>query len=300
MKTILVVGSLNMDYTIYVNDFPKEGETLFGNNRFIQPGGKGANQAVAIAKSNLVNTVMVGAIGNDKDGEEVRNIVSSFGVDTKLIKKDVETGNATIVVDKNSENKIIIIGGANTSLAIDDIDVSLIEKADYIVLQNEINQAVNDFVINKAYELYKTIIYNPAPYRNIDDDLLKKITYFIPNEIELEKYSNMNNIDDGISYLLNKGIKNVLVTLGTKGSLLKNKNESIKVDAFKVEAIDTVAAGDTFVGYFVSALASGKSEKEAMLLASKASSITVSRKGSLVSIPTLKEIYEKSKPIYEY
>lgn len=293
MKTILVVGSLNMDYTIYVNEFPKEGETLFGNNRFIQPGGKGANQAVAIAKSNLVNTVMVGAIGNDKDGEEVKNIVSSFGVDVKLIKKDVETGNATIVVDKNSENKIIIIGGANTSLAIDDIDVSLIEKADYIVLQNEINQAVNDFVINKAYELNKTIIYNPAPYRNIDGDILKKITYFIPNEIELEKYSNMNNVDDGISYLLNKGIKNVLVTLGTKGSLLKNKNEAIKVDAFKVDAIDTVAAGDTFVGYFVSALASGKSEKEAMLLASKASSITVSRKGSLVSIPTLKEIYEK-------
>lgn len=293
MKTILVVGSLNMDYTIYVNEFPKEGETLFGNNRFIQPGGKGANQAVAIAKSGLVNTLMIGAIGNDKDGEEVKNIVSSFGVDAKLIKKDVETGNATIVVDKNSENKIIIIGGANTSLAIDDIDVSLIEKADYIVLQNEINQAVNDFVINKAYELNKTIIYNPAPYRNIDDDILKKITYFIPNEIELEKYSNMNNIEDGISYLLNKGIKNVLVTLGTKGSLLKNKNEAIKVDAFKVEAIDTVAAGDTFVGYFVSALASGKSEKEAMLLASKASSITVSRKGSLVSIPTLKEIYEK-------
>ena len=293
MKTILVVGSLNMDYTIYVNDFPKEGETLFVNNRFIQPGGKGANQAVAIAKSGLVNTLMIGAIGNDKDGEEVKNIVSSFGVDVKLIKKDVETGNATIVVDKNSENKIIIIGGANTSLSIDDIDISLIEKADYIVLQNEINQAVNDFVINKAYELYKTIIYNPAPYRNIDDDLLKKITYFIPNEIELEKYSNMNNVDDGISYLLNKGIKNVLVTLGTKGSLLINKNELIKVDAFKVDAIDTVAAGDTFVGYFVSALASGKSEKEAMLLASKASSITVSRKGSLVSIPTLKEIYEK-------
>ena len=293
MKTILVVGSLNMDYTIYVNEFPKEGETLFGNNRFIQPGGKGANQAVAIAKSGLVNTLMIGAIGNDKDGEEVKNIVSSFGVDAKLIKKDVETGNATIVVDKNSENKIIIIGGANTSLAIDDIDVSLIETADYIVLQNEINQAVNDYVINKAYELNKIIIYNPAPYRIIDDDILKKITYFIPNEIELEKYSNMNNVDDGVSYLLNKGIKNVLVTLGTKGSLLKNKNESIKVDAFKVDAIDTVAAGDTFVGYFVSALASGKSEKEAMLLASKASSITVSRKGSLVSIPTLKEIYEK-------
>ena len=106
MKTILVVGSLNMDYTIYVNEFPKGGETLFGINRFIQPGGKGANQAVAIAKSGLVNTLMVGAIGNDKDGEEVKNIVSSFGVDAKLIKKDVETGNATIVVDKNSENNI--------------------------------------------------------------------------------------------------------------------------------------------------------------------------------------------------
>ena len=178
MKTILVVGSLNMDYTIYVNEFPKEGETLFGNNRFIQPGGKGANQAVAIAKSGLVNTLMIGAIGNDKDGEEVKNIVSSFGVDAKLIKKDVETGNATIVVDKNSENKIIIIGGANTSLSIDDIDVSLIEKADYIVLQNEINQAVNDFVINKAYELNKIIIYNPAPYRNINDDILKKIIFY--------------------------------------------------------------------------------------------------------------------------
>ena len=117
MKTILVVGSLNMDYTIYVNEFPKEGETLFGNNRFIQPGGKGANQAVAIAKSGLVNTLMIGAIGNDKDGEEVKNIVSSFGVDVKLIKKDVETGNATIVVDKNSENiqngRIILYNNKN-------------------------------------------------------------------------------------------------------------------------------------------------------------------------------------------
>ena len=162
-----------------------------------------------------------------------------------------------------------------------------------INLKNEIKQEVNEFVINEAYKRHKIIIYNPAPYREIEEKTLLKVDYFIPNEVELSLYSNSNNVMDGVDSLLSKGIKNVIVTLGKDGSMLKNKDELIKVPARLVKAVDTVAAGDTFVGYFVAGIASSLNHKEALELATKASSITVSRKGSIVSIPTLKEIYEK-------
>lgn len=294
MKTCLVVGSLNMDYTLYLSRFPIDGETIFGKKRYIQPGGKGANQAAALGKSSLVNSIMLGAVGNDNDGLTIKDIINKCHVNSAIITKtNVETGNATIVVNDNSENKIVIIAGANGELNIEDIDLSLIDKSDYIILQNEIKQEVNEFVINEAYKRHKIIIYNPAPYREIEEKTLLKVDYFIPNEVELSLYSNSNNVMDGVDILLSKGIKNVIVTLGKDGSMLKNKDELIKVPARLVKAVDTVAAGDTFVGYFVAGIASSLNHKEALELATKASSITVSRKGSIVSIPTLKEIYEK-------
>ena len=159
-------------------------------------------------------------------------------------------------------------------------------------MQNEIPSITNEFIFEKAYELNKIIVYNPAPYRELDEKYFKYITYFIPNEVELMKYSNTSDINKGIEYLINKGIKNVLVTLGTKGSLFVNKENRFEVPCYKVEAIDTVAAGDTYVGYFVSSLASSYSILESMDIASKASSITVSRKGSVISIPNGEEVYE--------
>jgi len=292
MKKVLVVGSINMDYTVYVNEFPLPGETILGSSRFIQPGGKGENQAVALAKSNKVICNFIGAIGKDSDGNKIKEVLKEYKVNAFLKEfDDVETGNATIMVDKESENQIVIIKGANGEIKPEDIDVKLIEDCDYVVLQNEIPEEVNSFVIKYAKKCGKVVVYNPAPYRDIKDNLWNYIDFFIPNKIELFRYTGIEDPLEGSKQLLSKGVKNVLVTLGTRGSMLINNEETINVDAFKVDAIDTVAAGDTFVGYFVASLASGYSIKESMTNASKASSITVTRKGSVISIPYGKEVF---------
>ena len=292
MKNILVVGSVNMDYTIYVNSFPNPGETIYGNRRFVQLGGKGANQAVAIANSGKVKCRFICAKGNDNDGDQIKPLLErdNLVIDIKE-KKNSPTGNATILVDSNSENQIVIISGANGELSPKDIDLSLIEEADYIVLQNEISEETNLYVMREANRLNKVVVYNPAPYRPVDNSIFAYVDYFVPNKIELSHYSHTNDIKKGIETMINYGVKNIIVTLGTEGSLFKNNNQEIKVSACKVKAVDTVAAGDTYVGYFVSSLAAGYSVKEAMEYASKASSITVSRKGSIVSIPFGKEIF---------
>lgn len=294
MKRVLVVGSVNMDYTVYTDNFPLPGETIYGLSRFVQPGGKGENQAIAVAKSKKVICDFIGAIGDDQDGKQIQEVLSSNGVNAHLkVIKGAETGNATIVVNKSSENEIIIVAGANGLLKPEDIHLELIKQADFVVLQNEISEECNEFVMKKAKEFGKTVVYNPAPYRKLKEDLFGYIDYFVPNKIEFKNASGEENIEKGAAKLLAKGVKNVLVTLGTDGSLLINKKEQIHVQACKVKAIDTVAAGDTYVGYFVASLASGYSIKEAMEIASKASSITVSRKGSVVSIPLGEEVYEK-------
>ena len=293
MKKVLVIGSVNMDYTVYSDSFPLPGETIFGTSRFIQPGGKGENQAIAIAKSHKVICHFIGAIGNDADGNEIKKVLSDNEVKAHLrIIDSCETGNATIVVNKSSENEIIIIAGANGQLKPEDIDLDLLKECDYVVLQNEISTTCNEYVMKKAKEFGKMVIYNPAPYRELKEELFTYIDFFIPNQIEFANYSGTSDLCIGVKKLLSKGVKNVLVTLGTKGSVLFNENEKIEVQACKVKAIDTVAAGDTYVGYFVASLASGYSKKEAMEIASKASSITVTRKGSVVSIPKGEEVYE--------
>lgn len=280
-----------MDYTVYVHDFPLEGETIIGKTRFVQPGGKGQNQAVAVAKSNLVTTTFIGSIGRDSDGKIMKSIHKEYGIISHLKESNESTGNATIIVNNESENKIIVVGGANDYLMPEDIDIRLLKECDYVILQNEIPNKTNEFVINEAYRLGKIIIYNAAPYRPINEEILSKVTYFIVNESELIKISKQNDFDSGVVSLLNKGVKNVLVTLGKKGSILISSNSKISVPIFPADAVDTVGAGDTYVGYFVASLAAGKTAQEAMVVASKASSITVSRKGSVISIPFGKEVY---------
>lgn len=288
---VLVVGSLNMDYTLYIDRFPLPGETIVGKSRFIQPGGKGANQASAVAKSKLCETVFIGAVGNDNDGRCLLDTLNSIGVDTSNIKiSSFETGNATINVDSSSENEITIIPGANNDILPTDLDESLFKDASFVILQNEIPMQTNIKAMKLASKFGVKVIYNPAPYREIDLDILKYADYFIPNEIELRNYSGKEDFDESVKVLLDKGVKNLIVTLGTKGSYFASRDASFKVNAYKVKAVDTVAAGDTYVGYFAASLASGKNEKDAMDIASKASSITVTRKGSIVSIPFGEEI----------
>lgn len=294
MKNALVVGSMNMDYSIYCDHFPLPGETMYGNNRLVQPGGKGANQTAAIAKSSLVNVSFLSSRGNDRDGKEIEEILKDLKINTVFkICEEASTGNATIVIDGKGENKIIIVAGANGLLKPEDVTDELIKKNDLVVLQNEIPNETNECVINKCQKFDKVIVYNPAPYREINEKILSKIDYFIVNEVELAQYSKEETVEKGIEKIMSLGVKNLIVTLGKEGSILVNKNERIKVDAHKVKAVDTVAAGDTYVGYFVASLMSGMNHKEAMEKASIASALTVTKKGSIVSIPFGNEVFKK-------
>lgn len=291
MNKVVIIGSSSMDYTIYVDKFPLSGETVFAKSRFVQPGGKGANQAVAVANSKQVETHFIVSLGNDNEAKQIKNILLEHEIIPHIKECECETGNATIFVNNNSENEIAIVAGANALLNKEDIDVNLIKNAKYVILQNEIPSSTNEFVIKTANQLGVKVIYNPAPYREIDSKLLKFIDTFIVNEIELEQYSREKDIEKGVAKLLSLGIKNVLVTLGEKGSVYLNKTERYQINAYKVKAIDTVAAGDTYVGYFTSSLASGYSVKEAMDFANKASALTVLKKGSMISIPFGNDVY---------
>lgn len=279
-----------MDYTIYCDKFPKDGETIFGISRFIQPGGKGANQAAAVGKSGLTNCYFLACRGIDNDGEQIEKTLTDIGVHCLMKKVPVETGNATIFVNRESENQIVVVSGANNELIPDDLKD--VEFKDYscIVLQNEIPEKTNEYIIKKAHSLNIPIIYNPAPYRPMSEELYEKINYFIVNEVELQSYAKEPNIDKGINILLSKGIQNLIVTLGSKGSLFASLDQTISVPCYKSKVVDTVGAGDTYVGYFASGLCSGLDVASAMDLASRASSITVSRKGSIISIPKGEEI----------
>lgn len=291
MKKILVVGSMNMDYTIYCEKFPLDGETIYGRKRIVQPGGKGANQAAAAAKAKLAPVTFIGSRGDDHDGEFIENLLKNLGIATIFkINPDLETGNATIDVSDSGENKIIIIAGANADVLPTDITEEIINQHEFVVLQNEIPHETNVHVMKLAHKLNKKVVYNPAPYRPIETENLQYIDYLVVNEIELMRCSGLEGIQEGANTLLEMGVKNLIITLGADGSMYKTKDEEFSVKAHKVKAVDTVAAGDTYIGYMVSALASGYKIKDAMELASKASAITVTRQGSIVSIPFGKEV----------
>ena len=295
MKNVLVIGSMNMDYSIYCDHFPLPGETMYGINRLVQPGGKGANQTAAIAKSGLVNVSFLSSRGNDNDGDTIEKLLKELKVNTIFkVHNDIPTGTATIIIDNKGENKIIIIAGANDQLKPNDVSDELLNNNDIVVLQNEIPNETNEYVINQCHKLHKVVVYNPSPYRKIKEELLSKIDYFIINEVELAQYSNEDDLEKGINKIMSLGVNNLIVTLGKQGSILINSRERIKVNATKVEAVDTVAAGDTYVGYFVSSLISGYSLKESMEKASYASALTVTKKGSIISIPFGKEVFSNN------
>lgn len=289
---ILVIGSLNIDFTSYVENFPNNGETINSLEYKINFGGKGINQAIACFRAKA-DTTFFGAIGNDEYGKTYKEFLNKNKLNAVLLTKNTFTGNAQIIVNKKSENKIIINHGANYELSIEDISNYINEHQrdfDIVVIQNEIRNEVTEHIIKLCGEYNKVIIYNPAPTINIDDNLFKYITYFIPNEKEILFYSKNNDFESAVDTLLNKGIKNIIVTLGDKGSMFINKENKFFIDAYKVKAIDTVGAGDTFIGYFSAMLSQNKELSECMKIASLASSISVTKKGAISSIPYLEDL----------
>lgn len=286
-KKILVIGSINKDLVITTPRFPKEGETILGNNFYTANGGKGANQACAIGKLGG-NVAMLGAVGNDNFGKDLSNALSSNNVNINnlLIKNDVSTGIAVITVTNDGANNIIVAQGANALIVKDDIKENLISLFDIIVMQLEIPLEIAKYAAYIAKKLGKTVVLNPSPAVKLDREFLSCVDILIPNETEID-------IIGGIDYVLECGVKNIILTLGADGCELITKQNRKHFDAYKVNVVDTTAAGDSFLGGVVRMIADDKTIEEAIEFATKVSNITVTRKGAIDSIPTYNEVIDK-------
>lgn len=298
-KKILIIGSLNMDMVVKVDQIPKLGETVLGNHIDYNPGGKGANQAYATAKLGG-NVSMIGAVGCDSFGELLKKNLIDVGVNTMHIdKKDnVSTGMATIYVDKNGNNCIVVIPGANNNCDKQNLQLltSVIEESDIVMFQMEIPIDAIFFGIKYAKKHGKIIILNPAPApESLPIEILKLVDYITPNETELEKISHysINNEHDVLTAaqkLISLGVKNVIVTLGSKGAMHVNSYGNFLYKAERVNAVDTTAAGDSFNGALVVCIAEGKPIDKAIPFANKVASISVMHSGAQSSIPTRLEV----------
>ena len=302
MKKICIIGSIGYDLTTYMYQFPKAGETIVGKKFIQNPGGKGDNQVIAAARMGA-DTTFIGAVGDDNYGELLKKNLESNNVKTHLkIVPNMSSQIATILIDESGENRIVIVPGANNFVDKKEIDdnFEIIKECDIILMQLEIPMETVEYVVNKCYELNKIIILNPAPGAELSSNIIKKCTYLTPNENEIGlitkmPYDTIDNIKLAAKSLIDKGAQNVLVTLGEKGAYLKNDKEDIIIPTLKVKAIDTTGAGDCFNGVFAAYLALGKSVIEAIKYANCASSISVTRSGTVPSLPYKKEVDEKFK-----
>lgn len=295
---ILSFGSLNIDYVYSVPHFVKKGETLSAKELNVYTGGKGLNQSIALARAG-VETYQAGAIGTD--GMFLLEQLKEAGVKTDLVKilDDVRTGNAIIQNDDEGDNCIVLFGGANQAITKEQVDEVFKDftNEDYLLIQNEINELL--YIVEKAKEEGMKIILNPSPMNEKIMKLpLDQIDYFILNDIEAMQILEMDKPEeiDGkyIASLLHERFKDatIVLTLGSEGSVCISDDEYVEQSIYKVKAIDTTAAGDTYTGYFIAGILKGKTIKESMDIASKASAIAVTRQGAAPSIPVLEEVEE--------
>ncbi|QLL70802.1 ribokinase [Lactobacillus sp. 3B(2020)] len=296
---IAVLGSINVDTTYHVTRFPQPGETISANDKSSAPGGKGANQAVAAARSGA-QLSFIGMVGEDNEGKFMREALQEDGIDTKFLKNDPRhgTGAAVITLDANGQNDIMVYPGANfgmdESLLAGTED--LLEKVDFLIAQFETPQAVTAAAFKLAKEHGVVTILNPAPAKEILPELLAVTDVVIPNESESEVLTGIAvDSEEAMlktaEYFKDHGVANLLITLGSRGVFYSTPHGHGIVPAFKVKAIDTTAAGDTFIGALTSQLSKDLSNvADALVYAQRASSLTVQRMGAMPSIPTASEV----------
>ena len=289
---ILNFGSLNIDIFFRVENIVKPGETISAKSIEKRPGGKGLNQSVALSKS-FENVYHAGSVGDD--GIFLVDYLKSENINTKYIKKsDKLTGNAIIQVDDKGENSIVLYKGANFDNDKKFIDEVLndFSKDDILLLQNEISSM--KYLIDKAYEKGMKIVLNPSPITDeIKEFDFNKIDLLLVNEIEAKDIANKDNIDESINYFMATYPNiNLIVTVGSKGSIFVNKDEKIKQEGIKVESVDSTGAGDTFTGFFVSYFYQGKNVRDCLKFASLASALSVTKSGASISIPSLCDVKE--------
>lgn len=295
---ILVIGSSNTDMVIKAGRLPIPGETVLGGSFFMNSGGKGANQAVAAAR--LGGTVsLIAKVGNDIFSRQAIDLFKKEDIDISGILVDTiyPSGVALITVNEGGENCIVVAPGANGRLSPLDIQNSSseIERASVILTQLEIPLETVEYAVDHAAKKNKTIILNPAPAVSLADELLKKISVITPNQKEAEMLTGIKVVDDvsaGQAALLlhQKGVKSVIITMGSKGAYFSRDQKRGHIDAPQIKAIDTTAAGDVFNGALAVALSEGMKIEDAASFACKAASISVTRMGAQASAPFRHEI----------
>ena len=303
MKTagnLVVLGSINADHILNLETFPTPGETVTGNQYQVAFGGKGANQAVAAGRSGA-NIAFIACTGDDDTGERVRKQLASDNIDIAPVSvvAGESTGVALIFVNAEVENVIGIHAGANAALTTERVEAQrgIIAGAEALLMQLESPVESVLAAAKIAHENHTSVVLNPAPARVLSDELLALVDIITPNETEAEKLTGIRveNDDDAARAALalhDKGIGTVIITLGSRGVWASVNGEGRRVPGFKVKAIDTIAAGDTFNGALVTALLEGKAMDEAIRFAHAAAAIAVTRKGAQPSVPWRKEIDE--------
>lgn len=296
---VVVVGSINIDLSLTCPRLPAPGETLLADSVHRSGGGKGANQAVGAARAGGAATALIGAVGDDADGVAVLTTLTAAGVDCGRVARSagLPTGLALITVDQAAENTIVVAAGANAAVQVDDDDHATLEAADVVLAQLEVPQSV---VVEAARRRRDGVplVLNAAPSAPLSDELVAEVDLMVVNEHEARDLTGVDDLEEATTQLLHL-VPAVLVTLGSAGATLRRRGEApLFVPAPEVEAVDTVAAGDTFCGAFAAALARGEGDLAAMRLGSAAASLAVQRRGAQSSVPTLEEARARVEATY--
>lgn len=298
MGRIVVIGSSNTDMVVKSKKIPAPSETVIGGTFLMNPGGKGANQAVSAARLNG-NVTFVTKTGNDLFGEQAKDIFLEEGIDTRFIIQDLKnpSGIALISVDENGENCIVVAPGSNATLSAYDISDEVYgnDPSDVFLMQLEIPLSTVEYVAQKMVEKGNRVILNPAPARQLSDDLMKSLYVITPNEVEAEILTGIKVIDSisaerSAEKIHLKGAANVIITMGDAGAFLLTGKVAKMIPVIPVKAVDSTAAGDVFNGALAVALSEGKDLEEAVDFANKAASISVTRMGAQASAPYRNEL----------
>ncbi len=298
MSKILVVGSSNTDMVIKTKNFPLPGETVLGGEFMMNPGGKGANQAVSAARLGA-EVSFLSKVGNDIFGKQALQNFKKEGINTDFVFSDPDhpSGIALITVDHKGENNIVVAPGANGALTVKDLQQarSEFEKCEIVLIQLEIPIETVVEATEMAVSMGKKVVLNPAPAALLPQSLYKNLYLITPNKSELEaltgvEITDMASVERGAMVLREKGVENVVVTLGSLGSFIYNEEFSKNIPRVRVEAVDTTAAGDIFNGALCVALSEGQLLDAAVEFANRAAAISVTKMGAQASAPFRQEL----------
>ena len=298
-RKVTVFGSFVVDLMGRTPHLPQKGETVMGSMFKMGPGGKGFNQGVAAHKAGA-DVTMITKVGKDSFADVALNTMKELNMKSDYVfsSADVQTGVALIMVDENtSQNEIVVIPGACNNIEDREIESieEVIKSSEYLLIQLETNMSSTEKVINIAYNNGVKVILNTAPVQPISDELLNKVDIVTPNEVEAEiltgiKIETEGDMRNTAQFFFNKGVKQVVITLGQRGVYVADKEMQELIPAYKVKALDTTGSGDAFNGGLVAALSEGKSLKEAAKFANALAALSVQKLGTTISMPWRKEI----------